>query len=84
MRVVTLALLAAAGLAIATPASAEDAIIGARVGPVGVGVDVGTTHRDRDVVVERRGHRDRDFARGDCRTTIIHRDGMTKKIKRCD
>lgn len=83
MRIVTIALLAAAGLAIAAPASAEDVIVGGRVGPVGVGVDVGPRVH-RDVVVERRVHRDRDFARGNCRTTIIHRDGMTKKIKSCD
>jgi hypothetical protein len=80
MKLATLALLTVGTIAIAAPALADD-FVGARVGPVGVGVDVG--HRDRDRVVVR--ERDRDgYARGHCKTTIIHRDGMTKKIKKCD
>jgi hypothetical protein len=38
--------------------------------------------RDRDRFVERRVYR--DFARGECRTVIIKRDGYTKTIRRCD
>ncbi len=74
MRTIMIGLLAAAGIALAIPAHAEDTYIG-------VGVrdhDHGWRHhyaRERDEVVVR-GHRD-------CRVTIIHEDGMTKRIKRC-
>jgi hypothetical protein len=83
MKLATLALLAVGGLAIAVPAAAEDAYVGARVGPVGVGVDVDAPrHRDR-VYHEERVTTD-GYARGErCRTVIIHEEGMTKKIKRC-
>ena len=93
MRVLTVALLIAGSFAIAAPASAEDTFVGARVGGVGVGVDVGghrdrVYHRDRGfhrdrVVTERRVYRD-DFARGGrCKTVIIRDGNMTKKIKKC-
>ena len=71
-------MMAIAGIAMAQPASAEDVYVR---GP-GVSIGVDTGHRDR--VIERRVVRDRDFARGDCRTVIIKRDGYTKKIRRCD
>ena len=81
MRAMTIGLLAAVGIAIVLPAHAEEAYVG--VGSVGVGVGVRDHDRDwrhhyardRDDVVIRR---DRD-----CRMTIIHEDGMTKRIKRC-
>lgn len=60
--------------AMAQPASAEDVYVR---GP-GVSIGVDTGHRDR--VIERRVVRDRDFARGDCKTVIIKRDGYTKKF----
>jgi len=47
MRVLALAVLMVGGLAVAVPASAEE-FVGARVGGVGVGVDVGPHHRYRD------------------------------------
>ena len=76
-------LTALAGLALASPAFAEDLYVGGRAGGVGVGVDVGPGYhqgyRDRDVYTsgyDRGGER--------CRTTIIRRgDGSVKKIKRC-
>ena len=81
MRATTIGLIAAIGIAVALPAHAEEAYVG--VGPVGVGVGVRDHDhewrhhyaRDRDEVVIRR-HRD-------CRMTVIHEDGMTKRIKRC-
>jgi hypothetical protein len=78
MRLVTLALLTVGAIAIATPAMAEDVIVGGRVGGVGVGVDVGQRHhRDHVVVTDGSG-------RGHCKTVIIHKEGITKKIRRCD
>ncbi len=79
MRAITFGLLAAVGIAIVLPAHAEDAYVG--VGPVGVGVrdhDRDWRHhyaRDRDDVVIRHDRH--------CRVTVIHEDGMTKRIKRC-
>lgn len=80
MRIATFAALAAGAIAIATSAMAEDVIVGGRVGGVGVGVDVGRHHHhyDHDRVVVRDG-----YARAHCKTVIIHRDGITKKIRRC-
>ncbi|MDB5604089.1 MAG: hypothetical protein JWP25_989 [Bradyrhizobium sp.] len=52
-----LAIVAAASMCAAVPASAEDVGVGVGVGPVGAGVTVGEVHRDRD--------RDRE------RTTVI-------------
>jgi hypothetical protein len=81
MRTLTIGLLAAAGLAIAIPASAENFSVG--VGPNGVGVGVGVReHRDHDWRRDRGEVVVREHARR-CRVTIIHRDGMTKRIKRC-
>jgi hypothetical protein len=56
-----LAIAAVATLALAVPASAEDAEIGAHVGPVGAGVSVGDGHHDRDhtTVVKEREPRDK-------------------------
>jgi hypothetical protein len=71
------------GLAIASPALAEDIYVGSGRGGIGVGVDVGPGHRS---------YRERDEAytsgydrsRGRCETTIIRRgDGSVRKIKRC-
>ena len=76
--IIGIGVLAIATVAMAQSASAEELVVR---GP-GVGIAVGE-HHDRDVV-ERRVHREHIFARGECRTTIIHRDGMTKKIKKCD
>ena len=80
MRSLTIGLLAAAGIVMALPASAQS---------VSIGVNSGE-HRDRDRVEFRERHRDHDRVtvglgeRRHCRVTIIKRDGMTKKIKRCD
>ena len=83
MRVLAIAVLIAGGLAVAAPASAEDTFVGARVGGVGVGVDVGPHYVYRDRVVrERRVYRD-EFARARCRTVIIHEGNVTKRIKKC-
>ena len=82
MRALAFGLIAAAGLALAIPASAEEL----RVGVPGVGVEIGSGHRDRDYD---RGYRrtegfDRHEGRGRCETTIIRRDdGSVKKIRRC-
>ena len=79
MKLATLALVTAGAFAIATPAMADD-FVGARVGPVGVGVDVGHRHHhhyhDRAIVTD-------GYARGGCKTVIIHREGVTKKIRKC-
>jgi hypothetical protein len=85
MRVLTLAVLTAAGISLAAPAFAGGGIyVGAGPRGVGVGVDVdGPRHYHRDRVRTKRVYVD-DHARAHCRTTIIKRDGMTKKIKRCD
>lgn len=72
-----------AGVALASPAFAEDFYVGGRAGGVGVGVDVGPgyhhRYRERDVYTS--GY-DRGYER--CRTTVIRRDdGSVKKIRRC-
>ena len=72
MRALTIGLLTAAGIAIALPAYAEDVHVG--VGPAGVGVGV----RDHD-----RDYRHHYARERDCRITIIHEGGVTKRIKRC-
>jgi len=78
MRGMIVGIIALAGIACALPASAEELVVR---GP-GVAVGVGE-HHDRDVV-ERRVHREHIFARGNCHTTIIKTEGMTKKIRKCD
>jgi hypothetical protein len=82
MRLISVALLAAAGLALAVPASAEEL----RVRAPGVGISVGTGHHHDRIVTERRRvvvDDDDSYARARCKTTIIKTDGMTKKIKKC-
>ncbi|HEY1472566.1 MAG TPA: hypothetical protein VGF53_00620 [Pseudolabrys sp.] len=83
MRNIALALLAAAGIALAVPANAESVYIGA--GPAGVGVGVSDHHEgwrshyaydDDDAVVVRR-HRDH------CRITIVRHGDEVRKIRRC-
>jgi len=76
--IIGLGVLAITGFAVAQPASAEELVVR---GP-GVGISVGEHHHDR--FVERRVHREHIYARGECRTIIIHREGMTKKIRKCD
>jgi len=79
MRKLAFAIVAAVGVGIAVPAAAEDVYVGA--GPVGVGVDVDNGYhrhyrRDEDAVVVREHGRH-------CKTTIVHRYGETKKVRRC-
>jgi hypothetical protein len=82
MRGTLIVLAALAGLALAASASAEDTFVGARVGPVGVGVDV-DSHRHHDRVHRTEGY-DRLHSRERCSTTVIrHSDGSVRKIKRC-
>jgi hypothetical protein len=52
-----LAIIAAARICAAVPASAIDVGVGVGVGPVGAGVTVGSDHRDRDqtTVIKERG-----------------------------
>jgi len=93
MRLLTIALLTASGVALAAPAMAQDVYVGAGPRGVGIGVDTGARgyrdgyrgdgYRDRDVVVQRRVYTDGSARGGNCRTTIIKRDGMTKRIRRC-
>jgi hypothetical protein len=90
IRVFSIGMMVAAGLAMAVPASAEEVYVGGRAGGVGVDVDSGY-HRDRDW---RRDHyrtegfeRREGFARREgferCRTIIIREHGMVRKIRRC-
>ena len=87
MRTILLGLLAAAGIAIATPVVPASAQVTVDT-PVG-GVTVG--HRDRDYYSDRY-YRDYDSPRyrgyaryGGCRTITIQRDdGSFKRIRRCD
>jgi hypothetical protein len=89
MRTRAMSILTAAGLAIAVsaaiPASAEEGVT-VGIGPGGLGVGVHERDRDRDW----RHHyaRDRDDVvirrERPCRVTVIHEEGMTKRIKRCD
>lgn len=89
MRKITLGLLAAAAVALAVPANAEDYYVGAP----GVGVQFDTHHhyrdwdrdRDRDVRVYR-GTEGFDRWRGEgCRTTVIRRaDGTVERVRRCN
>lgn len=87
MKTVALGMLAATGLALAFPASAQDVYVGA--GPGGVGVGVGPGYHDgygyRDRY--RRSYDyddDRSYAR-DCRVKIIHhRNGDVTRVRRCD
>ncbi len=84
MRILAMSVLAAVGLAVALPAYADSVSVG--VGGVGVGVH----EHDRDIGERRiiREHRRVTVGLGEhrsrCKVVIVHRDGMTKKIKRCD
>ena len=75
---------ALAGLALATPALAQDVYVGtSRHGGIGVGVDVDRGYdrprREREVYTS--GY---DRSRGNCETTITRRsDGSVRKVKRC-
>jgi hypothetical protein len=88
MRIFAIGLIAAAGFAFVAPAQADDVRVGVGVGSVGVGVH---GDRDRDVRerhVIREHHRDRvtvglGHTERHCKTVIVHREGMTKKIKKC-
>ena len=90
MRTLTIALMAAVGIAVAAPALADDVSVG--VGGVGVGVHErdGASVRvreghDRVIHRERREHVTVGMGEArHCKVVIVHRDGMTKKIKRCD
>jgi len=82
-------ILAAAGMAVAVPAHAEDLYFG--VPGAGVEFNSGPRHhyrdydRDRDVRIERRETTGFDRHYGDrCRMTIIRRgDGTTVRERRC-
>ena len=82
MRALTIGILAVVGVAVAAPAIADDVRVG--VGAGGVAVD----HRDHDRDRDRHVRVRRDVTVGvahreHCKVVIIHRDGMTKKIRRC-
>ena len=89
MRGLALGLFAAASLALAIPASAEEF----RIGVPGVGVEIGSgphyrdrdRYDDRDVVVRRRTEGfDRREGVERCQTTTIRRDdGTVERIRRC-
>lgn len=81
MRMLALGIIAAAGIALAGPATAQGVYFGA--GPVGVGVGHydndrydGDHYRNRERIVVRERYRQ-------CRTIIVHEDGMTRRIRRC-
>ena len=86
MRALAIGLFALASLTLTVPASAEDFVVGVP----GVGVQLGSGHRDRyrDDVRERDEVRVRTngFERRSerCETTTIRRDdGSVKQIRRC-
>jgi len=84
MRAITLGILAAAaGIALTAPANAQGVSVG--VGPDGVGVGIHDRdhYRDRDYYRDRHERVTVGVAHRDCKTVIIHRDGMTRKIRRC-
>ena len=77
-----LAIVGAASICAAVPASAEDVGIGVKAGPVGAGVTVGEDHRDRDrdrtTVIKEREPREttviKEREREPDRKVIIDRD----------
>jgi len=85
MRALAFGILATVAIGMAVPAYADDVRVG--VGPNGVSLgehhdrdrdrDVRVRHVRRDVTVGV-GHRERM-----CRTIVVHRHGMTKRIRRC-
>lgn len=89
MRTVAIGLLAAAGVALSVPASAQGVYVGA--GPGGVGVGVGPDYydgpRDDGPYRDRYSRTERDdyVYAGDCRVKIIrHEDGRVTRIRRCN
>lgn len=91
MRSITIGLLAAAGIALASPAVAQGIYLG---GP-GVGVQIGgpgyyhdgPRYRERAYEYDRPGHRTYGYAGREpgCRTITIRRDdGSVRRIRRCD
>ena len=87
MRTLTIALMAA-GIVAATPALADSVSVG--VGGAGVHEREGAAvrvHEDHDRVIHRERREHVTVGMGEarhCKVVIVHRDGMTKKIKRCD
>jgi hypothetical protein len=83
MRMLSLAgVLAVAGFAVVTPASAQFAVDT----PMG-GVVVGPQHRYYDRDYDRRAYRAYNYDRGyrGCRTVTIERDdGSVRQVRRCD
>jgi len=77
MRTLAIGLLAAAGLALAIPAHADDVSVGTSVR--GPSVGIGVREHAREHVTVGVGERERH-----CKVVIVKREGMTKKIKRCD
>lgn len=75
MRTLTIGLLAAAGFALAAPAYADSVTIGVGNDRPAVRVHEHARERVTVGVGERARH---------CKVTIVKREGMTKKIKRCD
>ena len=75
MRYLTIGLLAAAGLTLAMPANADSVTIGTSAGGDRVGMHEHARERVTVGVGERARH---------CKVVIVKREGMTKKIKRCD
>ncbi len=85
MRIFAIGLITAAGLTFAVPAMAEE---GVSVGVGSGGFGVGVHERDRDRDWRHHYARDRDDVviqhQRHCRLTVIHEEGITKRIKRCD
>ena len=86
MRALLLTTLAAAGIAFALPAAAQDFY----VGTPGVGVEIGPNHYSRDRDRYRYDEYDRTQGYSGyggterCRTTVIRRsDGSVRRIRRC-
>lgn len=84
MKATLIVVTALAGLALASPALAQDVYVGGRHGGIGVGVDVDPgyhrSRRERDEVYTSGS----DRSRGRCETTIVRRDdGSVRKTRRC-
>ncbi len=92
MRSITIGLLAAAGVALASPAVAQ----GIHLGGPGIGVELGggpsyyreaPRYRERAYEYDRPGYRTYGYAgrESGCRTITIRRDdGSVRRIRRCD
>jgi hypothetical protein len=86
MRALPLGILAIVGVAVAAPAFADDVRIG--IGTHGAGVAVEHRDHDRDHFRDRHVRVRRDVTVGvghreHCKVVIIHKGGVTKKIRRC-